>query len=84
MPPMRQHAETVLQEALKLPEQERTEIVSALLESLEPEPEANVEAAWRQEVAARVEALNAGEVEMTPWEEIRNGFLARLSERRPG
>ena len=81
---MRQHAETVLQEALNLPEQERTEIVSALLESLGPEPEADVEAAWRQEVAARVAELEAGEVEMTPWEEIRNGFLARLSERRPG
>jgi putative addiction module component (TIGR02574 family) len=81
---MRQHAETVLQEALNLPEQERTEIVSALLESLGPEPEADVETAWRQEVAARVAALNAGEVERTPWEEIRNGFLTRLSERRPG
>lgn len=81
---MRQRAETVLQEALKLPEQERTEIANALLESLGPEPEADVEAAWRQEVAARVAALEAGGVEMTPWEEIREGFLARLSERRPG
>ncbi len=42
---MTQHAETVPQEALKLPEQERTEIVNALLESLGPEPEADVEAA---------------------------------------
>jgi putative addiction module component (TIGR02574 family) len=81
---MRQRAETVLQEALKLPEQERTEIASALLESLGPEPEADVETAWRQEVAARVAALEAGGVERTPWEEIREGFLARLSERRPG
>jgi putative addiction module component (TIGR02574 family) len=79
---MTQHAETVLREALKLPEQERTEIVSALLESLGPAPDADVEAAWRQEVAARVAA--AGDVETTSWEEIRNGFLARLSERRPG
>jgi putative addiction module component (TIGR02574 family) len=56
----------------------------ALLESLEPGPEADVEAAWRQEVAARVAALDAGEVETTSWEEIREGFLARLSERRAG
>ena len=81
---MRPHAETVLQEALTLAEQERAEIAGALLESLEPEPEADVEAAWRQEVAARVAALAAGEVETTPWEEIRDGFLARLSERRAG
>jgi putative addiction module component (TIGR02574 family) len=81
---MTQRAETVLKEALKLPEQERTEIASALLESLGPEPEADVEAAWRQEVAARVAALETESVKMTSWEEIRDGFLSRLSERRQG
>ena len=75
----------MLREALTLPESERAEIAGALLESLEhQQPEADVEMAWRQEVAARVAALDAGEVETTPWEEIREGFLARLSERRPG
>lgn len=81
---MRRHAETVLKEALTLPEQDRAEIAGALLESLEPEPEADVEAAWRQEVAVRVAALNTGKVETTPWREIRDRFLSRLSERRPG
>jgi putative addiction module component (TIGR02574 family) len=81
---MTRHAETVLQEALTLPESERAEIAGALLESLEPEPEVDVEMAWRQEVVARVAALETGEVETTPWEEVREGFLARLSERRPG
>jgi len=81
---MRRHADTVLREALTLPESERAEIAGALLESLEPEPEADVETAWRQEVAARMAAVETGEVETTPWEEIREGFLARLSERRPG
>jgi putative addiction module component (TIGR02574 family) len=81
---MRRHAKTVLQEALTLSEQERARIAGALLESLEPEPESDVETAWRLEVAARIADLEAGEVETTPWEEIRDGFLARLSERRPG
>jgi putative addiction module component (TIGR02574 family) len=81
---MTRHAETVLREAMTLAEQERAEIAGALLKSLEPEPEADVEAAWRQEVAVRVAALDAGEVETTPWTEIRDGFLARLSERRQG
>ncbi len=82
---MRRQADSVLREALTLPESERAEIAGALLESLEhQQPEADVEMAWRQEVAARVAALDAGEVETTPWEEIREGFLARLSERRPG
>ena len=69
---------------MSLPEQERTEIVGALLESLGPESEADVEVAWREEVANRVAALEAGKVETTSWERIREGFLARLSERRPG
>ena len=51
---MRRHANTVLQEALTLPEQERAEIAGALLESLEPELESDVETAWRQEVAVRI------------------------------
>jgi putative addiction module component (TIGR02574 family) len=80
-------AETLLQEALSLPDDERAEIADALWESLEAapqEPEEDVEAAWRQEVAARVARLEAGGVTMTPWVEIRDRFLTRLSERRQG
>jgi len=77
-------AETLLQEVLSLPDNERAEIAGALLESLEPAPEADVETAWRQEVAARMAALEAGGVTTTPWEEIRDRFLTRLSERRQG
>lgn len=43
---------------MKLPEQERTEIASALLGSLGPEPEADVEAAWRP--GGRVSRRGAG------------------------
>lgn len=84
MPLMTRNAKTVLQEALTLAEQDRAEIAGALLESLEPPPEVDVESAWRQEVAARVAALDAGEVETTSWESVRDRFLARLSEKRQG
>ena len=77
-------AETLLQEVLSLPDNERAEIAGALLESWEPAPEVDVEMAWRQEVAARVAAVEAGGVTTIPWEEIRDRFLARLSERRQG
>jgi len=80
---MTRHAEDVLQDALTLPEGDRAEIAGALLESLEPAAaEVDIEKAWRQEVAARVSALDAGEVETIPWGEVRNSLLARLSERR--
>ena len=79
---MSRDAAAVLQKALALPDEDRAEIAGALLESLEPVAEADVESAWRQEVAARVAASDAREVVTTPWEEIRDHFLARLSERR--
>jgi len=43
------------------------------------EQEANIEAAWRQEVAARLAALDAGEATTIPWSEVRDRLLAKLS-----
>jgi hypothetical protein len=57
------------------------------MESWELEPEGDegdVEAAWRQEVVDRVAALEAGNIKMTPWEEIRAGFVLRLRECHQG
>lgn len=81
---MERNAGAVLKEALTLPEADRAELAGALLESVQPEEEADVETAWRQEVAARVAALDAGEVETIPWEEVRDRLFARLRERRAG
>ena len=81
---MTMQAQSILREALTLDEQERANLAGALLESLETETEADVEAAWRQEVAARVASRDAGGVETTRWEVIRDRFRARLSERRTG
>lgn len=79
---MTQEAQSVLQEALTFAEQERAEIAGALLQSLEAEPESDVETAWRQEVAVRVASRGTDGAETTPWEVIRSRFRARLSERR--
>ena len=79
---MGRDAEILLRSALALPQKERSELAGRLLESLEPAPETGVEEAWRQEVAARVAALDASEVETVAWEEIRDRLLVKLSERR--
>ena len=79
---MQRNVQTVLKDAMALPAAERAEIAGTLLESLEPPPEAGIEEAWRAEVAARVAALDAGEVETIPWEEVRSRLLLKLSERR--
>jgi len=52
-------------------------------DNIDPEEDITVEVAWRQEVAARVEALKTRTVEMIPWDEIRDGLLAKLSQRSP-
>ncbi|MBI4556226.1 MAG: addiction module protein [Candidatus Hydrogenedentes bacterium] len=77
-------AEAVLKEALGLPEQERAEIAGALLESLEPPLDPEIDWAWRDEVARRVAQFEAGEVKTIPWEQVRDRIWDQLSEtRRP-
>ncbi|MDY7093206.1 MAG: addiction module protein [Acidobacteriota bacterium] len=64
---MNRKAETVLKQALTLSEADRADIAGALLQSLEPTAEADIEATWREEVAVRVADLDAGEAETIPW-----------------
>ncbi len=75
-------AEAVITLALDLPDSDRAEIAAILLESLDPPAEEGVEEAWRQEVARRVAAIDAGEVELIPWEQVREELYTRLDERR--
>lgn len=77
-------AKSILQEALTLSETDRADVAGALLQSLEPVEETDIDAAWREEVARRVAAADAGEIETIPWETIRDRLLARLHERRAG
>lgn len=42
-----------------------------LIESLDPVSEPDVEAAWSDEIKKRVAEINAGTVELIPWEEVR-------------
>lgn len=81
---MERSAKTILDDALSLPEADRADIAGALLESIEPSAEADVEQAWRQEVASRVAALDAGEIDSVAWDDVRERLFARLRERRAG
>ena len=79
---MTKAAEALLRDALDLDERERAEMAAALLESLEPAvDEAEIEQAWQEEVARRVAALDSGQAELIPWEEVRKQLLSRLNER---
>jgi putative addiction module component (TIGR02574 family) len=49
------------EQAKSLPPEERTRLAESLLESLQQEGVAEVEAAWEQEIQARVAAYRRGE-----------------------
>jgi len=68
-------------DASELPEKERAELAGLLLESLESEPEADVEAAWSEEIERRVREIDSGKVRTIPWEQVRAQMHDRLTER---
>jgi putative addiction module component (TIGR02574 family) len=63
--------------AAELSEGDRAELAGLLIESLEGEPDTGVEAAWAEEVERRVRQVDAGEVELIPWEQVRAELFAR-------
>ena len=66
---MIRNLEELFLEAAQLPERDRATLAGLLIESLEPAPEADVEAAWSKEIERRVAELDAGTVETISWEE---------------
>lgn len=69
----------LFREAAELPERERAELAGLLLESLEGEPDEDVEAAWAEEIERRVRQIDSSEVGVlnsyvklsTPFAELR-------------
>ena len=71
----------VWKQASELSEADRAALAGLLIESLEGEPDPDVEAAWATEIEKRVAELDAGTVKSIPWEEVRQRLLDRLHER---
>jgi putative addiction module component (TIGR02574 family) len=69
----------LLKRALALPPDERTALANTLLDSLEDADE-SVQAAWDEEVARRMQDLQAGKAVTVPWEELHQELLAMLNE----
>lgn len=77
---MARRLEELFQEASKLPDNERAELAGMLLESLEDEPDPEVEAAWAEEVERRVRQIDSGEVKLIPWEKVRADLFSRAND----
>ena len=71
----------IFRDAADLPEHDRATLAGLLIESLESEPDPDVEAAWAAEIERRVADLETGAVKTIPWEEVRQRLLDRLNAR---
>jgi putative addiction module component (TIGR02574 family) len=60
----------LVERARSLEPEDRVRLVELLLDTLQEEPAADVEAAWAEEIRRRVEAYERGEVETYSAEEV--------------
>jgi len=63
---------------LALPAEERARLAQRLLESLDRDPE--VERAWAEEIRKRLDAIDRGEVELIPADEVVEAARRRIEE----
>jgi putative addiction module component (TIGR02574 family) len=73
---MSSNALRLLDEALKLPDDDRAEMALRLLDSI-GEPVDEVERAWIAEAKKRLTELERGEVETVPWTDACKRIFAR-------
>jgi putative addiction module component (TIGR02574 family) len=69
-------ATQLLAEALRLSDEERAALAGELIQSLDSHVDADAEAAWSQEIRARLERLDAGTATTIPWSEARRRIHA--------
>ena len=68
--------ERLIGQALALPPADRADLAALLFGSLDDEPDPDVEAAWSEEIARRIAAIDSGETQLIPWAEVQR----RLSD----
>ena len=61
----------LFQQAAQLPERDRATLAGLLIETLDAVFEPDVEAAWSEEIERRLAEIDAGTVELIPWETVR-------------
>jgi putative addiction module component (TIGR02574 family) len=74
-------AHELLKHALTLSDKERADLASSLIDSLDPTIDPDVELAWQEEVARRLEDVESGRVKTIPWDEVRKKGRALLNGR---
>jgi len=68
---MTKATQAVLADALRLRPTERAELATELLASLDGPADADAESTWAVEIRRRIEAIDAGTVELEPWDDVK-------------
>jgi putative addiction module component (TIGR02574 family) len=76
---MTKATQAVLANALRPEPKARAELAAELFASLDGPADPDVEAAWTAEIERRVEAMEAGTLELEPWEDVKR----RIEKRDP-
>ena len=62
---------SVLADALRLDDDARAELAAELLASLEGPADPDAEQAWNAEIERRIEAIEAGDIALESWDDLR-------------
>jgi putative addiction module component (TIGR02574 family) len=68
---MTKAAKAVLADALRLGPNERAEVAAEVLASLDGPADQDAESAWEQEISRRVQAIEAGAIELESWDDVK-------------
>lgn len=74
----------LFRQAAELDEHDRATLAGLLLESLEHEVDEHIEAAWQEEIARRLAELDAGHVQLVPWDVVKAQLMRRTGAERQG
>ena len=69
----------IYKEASELSENDRAQLAGLLLESVESDPDQDVEQAWAAEIDRRLKAIDKGSATMIPWEEVKRRTHEKIS-----
>ena len=76
---MSQAYDSIVEAALSLPDDVRADLADRLLESLPPERQIEIEAAWAKECERRSQAFHEGRLKGIPADEVFREIQERLN-----
>ena len=66
----------LLNNAMRLPDEQRAALAAALIESLDHEVDDDAETAWSAEIARRLREVKSGQAKTVPWPQARQMIAA--------